>query len=151
MNPRLYEKLYGMRLRLGGGFILAVMAGLLVAALAHNDSSGGERPANPKPETAKTLSAVPVPPPATVHVLSPTPSTTPGGAPSPLPAANPVVEIKVAAHSYVVQRGDCIWRIAVNHCGGGLRWLEIYHTNRGKIRNPELIYPAQIFTIPCEQ
>jgi nucleoid-associated protein YgaU len=48
----------------------------------------------------------------------------------------------------VVQPGNSLWRIARNSFGQGVRYTLIYEANRDQIRDPDLIYPGQIFTIP---
>ncbi|MFV0473028.1 MAG: LysM peptidoglycan-binding domain-containing protein, partial [Pikeienuella sp.] len=55
-----------------------------------------------------------------------------------------------AAHagSMVVQRGDSLWRIAENIYGEGLRYTLIFKANSAAIRDPDLIYPGQIFELP---
>jgi len=52
--------------------------------------------------------------------------------------------------SYKVVKGDCLWNIAKKkeHYGNGFAWPVIYKANREKIKNPDLIYPAQEFSIP---
>ena len=52
--------------------------------------------------------------------------------------------------SYNVVKGDCLWNIAKKkeHYGNGFAWPVIYKANRDKIKNPDLIYPAQVFSIP---
>lgn len=52
------------------------------------------------------------------------------------------------AKTYVVKRGDCLWNIAKRHLGQGSRYMEIYNLNRDKIKNPNLIYPGQVLTLP---
>lgn len=47
-----------------------------------------------------------------------------------------------------VQPGHSLWRISEGHYGAGDRYLVIYNANRGQIRNPDLIYPGQIFVLP---
>lgn len=49
---------------------------------------------------------------------------------------------------YRVKEGDCLWFIARAYLGRGREWREIYAANRDQIRNPDLIYPGQVFTIP---
>lgn len=50
--------------------------------------------------------------------------------------------------TYTVKSGDCLWRIAQNFLGNGARYMEIYNLNKSKIKNPNLIYPGQVLTIP---
>lgn len=35
--------------------------------------------------------------------------------------------------------------------GEGLKYWVIYHQNRNQIRDPDLIYPGQIFALPNEE
>ena len=53
-----------------------------------------------------------------------------------------------SAKTYTVKKGDCLWNIAKLLLGDGSRYTEIYALNRGKIANPNLIYPGQVLTIP---
>ncbi|MSO69005.1 MAG: LysM peptidoglycan-binding domain-containing protein [Alphaproteobacteria bacterium] len=48
----------------------------------------------------------------------------------------------------VVQPGNSLWRIARRTYGGGVHYTEIYKANRDQIRDPNLIYPGQIFRMP---
>ena len=48
----------------------------------------------------------------------------------------------------VVQPGNSLWRIARRTLGGGIHYTEIYEANISQIKDPELIYPGQIFTVP---
>ncbi len=52
--------------------------------------------------------------------------------------------------NYTVVKGDCLWNIAKkkDYYGNGFAWPKIYKANRDKIKNPDLIYPKQTFTIP---
>jgi len=48
----------------------------------------------------------------------------------------------------VVIRGDNLWQISRNTYGDGIRYTVIYKANRDQIRDPDLIYPGQIFVLP---
>ena len=48
----------------------------------------------------------------------------------------------------VVQNGNSLWRIARKTLGGGMFYSEIYKNNLKIIKNPNLIYPGQVFNIP---
>jgi nucleoid-associated protein YgaU len=50
--------------------------------------------------------------------------------------------------SVIVQPGQSLWRIARETYGRGIRYTVIYEANREQIRNPDLIYPGQIFVLP---
>ncbi len=47
-----------------------------------------------------------------------------------------------------VQPGNSLWRIARRTYGRGVQFTVIYQANRRQIRDPDLIYPGQIFIIP---
>jgi nucleoid-associated protein YgaU len=64
-------------------------------------------------------------------------------------SASAVVVPKTA--STVVSRGDSLWRISHAAYGAGLRYAVIYKANRDQIRNPNRIYPGQIFVLPMKE
>ena len=49
-----------------------------------------------------------------------------------------------------VSRGDSLWRLSRLSYGAGTRYAVIYEANRKHIRNPNLIYPGQIFVLPTQ-
>lgn len=53
-----------------------------------------------------------------------------------------------AAGHVVVQSGQTLWRLARRAYGTGMRYTVIYLANRDQIRDPRLIYPGQVFTVP---
>ena len=55
---------------------------------------------------------------------------------------------KLAVGQVIVQPGNSLWRIARRNYGRGVLYTVIYEANRGQIRDPDLIYPGQIFTMP---
>lgn len=50
----------------------------------------------------------------------------------------------------VVQPGNSLWRLARRTYGDGFLYTEIYQANREQIRDPNLIYPGQIFALPSK-
>ena len=48
----------------------------------------------------------------------------------------------------IVQPGNSLWRLATRTYGSGLRYTTIFNANRDQIRNPDLIYPGQVFALP---
>jgi uncharacterized coiled-coil DUF342 family protein len=52
--------------------------------------------------------------------------------------------------SWRVHRGESLWRISQypEVYGTGTRWPIIYRANRDQIRDPNLIFPNQVFVIP---
>jgi len=49
---------------------------------------------------------------------------------------------------YVVQPGNSLWRIARRTYGLGEQYTLIFEANAEQIRDPDLIYPGQIFSLP---
>ncbi len=47
-----------------------------------------------------------------------------------------------------IQPGATLWALAKANYGEGNLYMQIFEANRETIRNPDLIYPGQIFTIP---
>lgn len=47
-----------------------------------------------------------------------------------------------------VQPGNTLWAIARENYGEGILFVRLFEANRDRIRNPDLIYPGQIFEIP---
>ena len=62
------------------------------------------------------------------------------------PVENPP---KPANQTYTVVKGDCLWNIAKKFYGNGSKYTVIYNANKDKIKNPNLIYPGQVLTIPA--
>lgn len=52
-----------------------------------------------------------------------------------------------AAKTYTVQSGDCLWTIAEKYYGNGADYRRLAAANPF-IKNPSLIYPGQVLTIP---
>ena len=122
------------------------------------------------PAPAASLSADPAPvavDPAATTVVVPAPvapvapvepaAPEPVGvvAPPPAPAAG-VAELavdapaaKAALVSITVQPGFTLWGIAKAQMGDGVMYVQVFEANKDKIRDPDLIYPGQVFTLPA--
>lgn len=50
--------------------------------------------------------------------------------------------------SVIIRTGDNLWTISQRRYGDGVRYTTIYQANKDQIRNPDLIYPGQVFMIP---
>jgi len=53
-----------------------------------------------------------------------------------------------AGGSYIVRHGNSLWLIARHLYGQGTRYTAIYSANRDQIRDPNRIYPGQLFKLP---
>lgn len=58
------------------------------------------------------------------------------------------VELVLTDGRVVIQPGNNLWNIARRLYGSGFRYTVIYQANRNQIRDPDLIYPGQVFTTP---
>lgn len=66
----------------------------------------------------------------------------------PPPVAARPADTAPAPRTYTVVKGDCLWAIAKRFLGKGSRESEIFALNRDKIKNKNLIFPGQVFTLP---
>ena len=108
----------------------------------------------PAPQPAPTPAPAPQPAPAgkppVLGSAAPPPAasgenTPPAAASADADASHAVVpEISTAT----VTRGDSLWRISRKTLGFGVRYTLIYQANAKQIRDPNLIYPGQVFVLP---
>ncbi|MDC1268870.1 LysM peptidoglycan-binding domain-containing protein [Amylibacter sp.] len=47
-----------------------------------------------------------------------------------------------------IQPGFTLWKLAELKYGFGMRYVQIFEANRNSIKDPDLIYPGQVFKIP---
>jgi hypothetical protein len=66
---------------------------------------------------------------------------------TPFSRAGPMGDLPRGAVVFV-QPGNSLWRIARRSYGHGVRYTVIYDANLDQIRNPDMIYPGQIFIVP---
>jgi nucleoid-associated protein YgaU len=65
------------------------------------------------------------------------------------PFSRQAVRVAAADEAFViVQPGNSLWRIARSTYGHGLQYSVIYQANKDRIRDPDLIYPGQVFELP---
>ena len=64
-------------------------------------------------------------------------------------SSSTVVVPKIATTT--VSRGDTLWRLSQVTYGVGTRYATIYKANKQQIRNPNLIYPGQVFVMPASE
>ena len=55
---------------------------------------------------------------------------------------------KTTPKTYTVKKGDTLWGITKEYYGNGSLYTKIFNANKGVIKNPNLIYVGQVFTIP---
>lgn len=61
--------------------------------------------------------------------------------------ANPMM-VDPGSSVITVQRGFTLWGIAEANFGSGFLYVQIFQENKDAIRDPDLIYPGQIFALP---
>jgi nucleoid-associated protein YgaU len=99
-------------------------------------SSQAHRPSQPSLPIAKRrdMAVLQLPHPSAAIPLSDSGSPSAAGVP------------KIA--TAVVSPGDNLWRISRVIYGTGMRYAIVYKANQDQIRNPNRIYPGQIFVLP---
>ena len=60
--------------------------------------------------------------------------------------AEQIEEAGVAVRT--VQPGNTLWAIARDQYGEGILYVHVFEANKDRIRNPDLIYPGQVFVLP---
>lgn len=97
-------------------------------------STAAAEPAAPEPE------ADPAVPAATETASASEGPAAPQGTSAPVPASAPV--------TVTVQPGFTLWGIAQERYGDGVLYVQVFEANRDKIKDPDLIYPGQVFSVP---
>ena len=60
----------------------------------------------------------------------------------------PAASVTPASVTVTVQPGFTLWGIAKRQFGDGILYVQVYEANKDKIKDPDLIYPGQVFTLP---
>ena len=110
--------------------------------------------AEPKPQPGAAATETP---PAAAASAAPSAAPAPASSPAPIheAAASPVANANDAVVPRIdtdtVIHGDSLWRISRKLLGHGTRYTVIYEANASQIRNPNLIYPGQVFVVPPQK
>lgn len=83
--------------------------------------------------------------PATDLRAVPPEATTPAGEVVP---TNRQAPLATANGRVIIRKGDTLWGISRETYGRGSRYTAIYLANGNRIRDPDLIYPGQVFRLP---
>ncbi|MBK5652452.1 MAG: LysM peptidoglycan-binding domain-containing protein, partial [Rhizobium sp.] len=154
-----------VRLYLNGSLITsgtADQAGRLSVTINKGVTPGDYRirldDVDPSSGKVRARAEVPFNVPDTTTASIPAPAASSSGAGSPQLAAAATTAPDVSSPSAVivpnittttVTRGDSLWRISQRALGAGQRYAVIYRANSQQIRNPNLIYPGQVFVLPA--
>lgn len=57
-------------------------------------------------------------------------------------------KLEHADSAVIIRRNDTLWRISRRVYGHGVRYSTIYLANQDQIRNPDRIWPGQVFMVP---
>ena len=121
----------------------AVVAAPLPAAAGAEIAVGDAAPAA-EPTAADTAGVVEAAPVAEIAAAAPVANAASVTAE---PAA--VAPAKPAPVTVTVQPGYTLWGIAQQNFGDGVLYVQVFEANKDKIKDPNLIYPGQVFTIPA--
>lgn len=94
----------------------------------------------PVPEPEPTV-AVAEPEPVAEPIVTAEASPEPAPEPAPEPVAAPAVTV-------TVQPGFTLWGIAQQNLGDGVLYVQLFEANADQIKDPDLIYPGQVFAVP---
>ncbi|UXN70050.1 LysM peptidoglycan-binding domain-containing protein [Devosia neptuniae] len=112
---------------------------------AQSPASQSAAPATPtepspaQPAASPTAPATPAPPTASDETSVPTMVATAVGDPE---------AARFASGKAIIRTGDNLWTIARRVYGAGIKYTTIYEANNGQIRDPDRIYPGQVFDLP---
>ncbi|WP_235019407.1 LysM peptidoglycan-binding domain-containing protein [Tabrizicola flagellatus] len=101
-----------------------------VAAAAPPESAAQTEATAPQATAASAIPAEPAAPEAPAVALA----DAPAAAPAPV--------------TVTVQPGFTLWGIAQERYGDGVLYVQVFEANRDKIKDPDLIYPGQVFAVP---
>lgn len=122
-------------------------AGQSVATAQPPAAPAAEQPTTPAAEPA----AQPEQPAAAAATEQPAAPATVAPAETKVATAAPAVDpdaLEKSTSKVIIQPGNSLWKLSRRIYGKGTMYTVIYEANRDFIKNPNLIYPGQIFTAP---
>lgn len=129
---------------------LAAVQGAAPEPVEQDMAAVTEAPAQPgTPETTAPATAADpaAEPPETAPAEQP--AETPAAPEAPAAAqADPVAPAPAAPVTVTVQPGFTLWGIAQERYGDGVLYVQVFEANKDKIKDPDLIYPGQVFSVP---
>ncbi|RWF88610.1 MAG: LysM peptidoglycan-binding domain-containing protein, partial [Mesorhizobium sp.] len=103
------------------------------------ESVAAVAPAEQKPTTPSPAAGAPAAPVAEAPAVAATSAEIPETAAPKLEHADSAV---------IIRRHDTLWQISRRVYGQGMRYSTIYLANQDQIRNPDRIWPGQVFKVP---
>jgi nucleoid-associated protein YgaU len=126
-------------------------------AEAQPPASGAQMSPPATAEVQPPASTEPSQPAATAEAQPPAatdqPSAPADQKPADVAAVTPPAEVTAPAlqsvnSAVIIRRGDTLWRISKRVYGRGTRYSTIYLANQDQIRDPDMIWPGQVFGVP---
>ncbi|TIU22655.1 MAG: LysM peptidoglycan-binding domain-containing protein, partial [Mesorhizobium sp.] len=112
-----------------------------------NEAKPGEaKPAEAKPAAEAPASAATKP--DTTAPAAEAPAKAAEATPSAGVAETVAPKLEHADGSVIIRRNDTLWRISRRVYGHGTRFSTIYLANQDQIRDPDRIWPGQVFKVP---
>jgi nucleoid-associated protein YgaU len=65
-------------------------------------------------------------------------------------AVNPKLQ-KIEGGTYKVVKGDNLWTISVRAYGDGYQWVEVWKTNKNKLRSPDKLEIGMVLQMPSKK
>jgi nucleoid-associated protein YgaU len=120
----------------------------LPVAVAETPAPLAEPSPDPAPQAAAAVDTAPVPVPEVEPTVTPAEPELQTAAVEPAVLANAAPEPPPPV-SVTVQPGFTLWGIAQDSLGDGVLYVQVFAANRDKIKDPDLIYPGQILSVPA--
>ena len=56
--------------------------------------------------------------------------------------------VGIGLTTVIIQPGYTLWAVARKTYGLGMQYVRIYHANKDQIKDPDMIFPGQVFSLP---